>query len=452
MYVIHRVIKSKQWALAFIMAIVGISQAQNRPQWAEGIIAVVGDKIVLRSELETRLAEMATDTIADMNEAKCLVLRQLVTEKILLNQAELDSLEITDEQIEGELDNRLRYFQRQIGSQNALENYLGMTVPEYKKQIRPKLREQLLVQQMRSKIVSDVLVSPKDVQLFFDTIPKAELPIVPSSLQVGQFIYQPKPSEFAKEFILEQMQRLRSRLINGESFETLAKLYSQDPGSKVQGGLLPEFGRGEMVPAFEREAFKLKPDSLSPIFESEFGYHIMKLVSRKGDRIIAKHILLRPELINSDKQKAQFFMDSLYKELKNGADWCGVVKAHNNSTYSNAAFCGFMQDESTGGDKVFYENLSPELKQLIDQMQPGTYSKPQASNLPTGDILFFIVYFKELYAPHTADLKYDYDRIKLQAEEAKKQAALMNWLKKTSKNTYLKINLDKISCETVLNF
>ena len=427
-----------------------VSAQKKEAQWVDGIIAVVGDKIVLRSELETELANVQLDTVSNPDDFACQTLRNILLQKLLINQAELDSIPLEEERVNSELDNRIRYFQRQIGSQSALEAYLGMTIPEYKEQIRPKMRAQLLAQQMQGNITSEVIVSPKDVKEYFDTIPSDLLPLVPSSLSVAQLMIEPEYSSFAKDYAREMLEGLRVKVMKGESFERLAKLYSQDPGSKVEGGLLPEFTRGAMVPAFEREAYKLKPDSVSPVFESDFGFHIIKMIKRKGESIVARHILIRPQLTSSDIQKTSNLTDSLYQKLSAGeTDWCTVVKTHNKSKYNNAAYCGFMQDETTGNDKVFYETLSPELKKNLDEMKPGEYSKPQYSKLPDGGSIFYIIYLKELYAPHQASLKDDYDRIKIEAESAKKQKAMDVWIEKTLKTNYLKINKENISCPTL---
>jgi len=439
--------------LVFVGMFIFNSSFAQKAKWVDGIIAVVGDKIVLRSELETELANVQLDTISDPEAFACETLRGILLQKLLINQAELDSLPLEEERVDNELDNRIRYFQRQIGSQSALESYLGMTVPEYKEQIRPKMRSQLLAQQMQSSITAEVILSPKDVKEYFDTIPVIQLPLVPSSLQVAQLMIEPEYSSFAKNFARELLTDLRMRIIKGESFERLAKLYSQDPGSKIEGGLLPEFARGAMVPDFEREAYKLKPDSISPVFESDFGFHIIKMIKRKGDNIVARHILIRPQLTNSDIEATSELVDSLHAKLQSGgANWCDVVKKHNKSKYNNAAYCGFMQDETTGNDKVFYELLSPELKKSLDEMKPGDFSSPQYSKLPDGGSIFYIIYFKQLFPPHTANLKDDYDRIKLEAESAKKQEVMDEWVKKTLKTNYLKINKENVSCPSLADW
>jgi peptidyl-prolyl cis-trans isomerase SurA len=441
------VIKYIKGILLLLVAAASLHVQGQKAQWVDGIIAVVGDKIILRSELETELANIQLDTVSNPADLPCLTLKNIVLQKLLLNQAELDSLPLSEERIEGELDNRIRYFQRQIGSQAAFEAYLGMSLAEYKDQLRPKLKAQLLAQEMQSTITADILLSPKDVKRYFDTIKPDMLPLVPSSLQVAQLMIEPEYSAFSKEFARGTLLDVRARLLKGESFERLAKLYSQDPGSKVEGGLLPEFSRGDMVPAFEREAYKLKPDSLSPVFESDFGYHIIKLVSRKGESIVAKHILIRPSLTSSDLAATAKLMDSLYKALKSGkADWCTVVKRHNKSKYNNPDYCGFMQDETTGNDKVFYETLSPDMKKEVDKLQPGQFSKPISTQLPQGGTIFYMVYFKELFPPHQANLGDDYDRIKILATEAKKQNAMNTWVETTLETTYLKINNRDINC------
>jgi peptidyl-prolyl cis-trans isomerase SurA len=227
------------------------------PQYVDGIMAVVGGKIILQSDFETEKMQMTKGaTLKDSQSMHCRLLEDMIVQKLLLNQAELDSLVVPEDQLESEIDNRLRYYQRQAGSMAELEKYLGKTVVEFKDDIRPKMREQLLAKQMYGEITKNIRISPQEVKQFYDSIPQDSLPIVPTEVEVGQLMIEPLITLEAKDFAKLQLEDIRSRVLRGESFEKLARAYSMDPGSKNQGGLLPEFGRGDMVPAFERMAFR----------------------------------------------------------------------------------------------------------------------------------------------------------------------------------------------------
>jgi peptidyl-prolyl cis-trans isomerase SurA len=205
----------------------------------------------------------------------------------------------------------------------------GKTIQEFKEEIRPKMKDQLMAQEMRSKITSPVKISPKEVQKYYDEIPQDSLPIIPTEVEVAQLILELPVSKLAQDFAKEQLQDLRNRVLKGESFDRLARSYSMDPGSKNNNGLLPEFGRGEMVGQFERMAFKLKEDSISQVFQTDYGFHIMKLIKRKGERVIAQHILIRPENTSDDYAKSNKLADSIYNALSEGKlDWCMSGKSN----------------------------------------------------------------------------------------------------------------------------
>ncbi len=431
--------------LFFALAAAGL---KSQPLHVDGVMAIVGDKVVLRSDYETEMGQLArSGNFQDSQQLSCFVLRKLILRKLMLNQAEIDSLPLSDERIDAEIDNRLRYFQRQAGSQADLERYLGKTLAEYREDIRPKMKEQLLAQEMEGKITSSVKISPQEVKQFYNDIQKDSLPIIPAEVEVAQLLIEPPVSPEAKEFAREQLQLLRTRLLAGESFEKLAKTYSQDPGSKDNNGLLPEFGRGEMVPEFERMAFKLKPDSISPVFESPFGFHLMKVSKRLGERVIASHILIRAEYTTADFNATQKRIDSAYDLLyEKKIDWCTAVKRYASADIGNRGYCGFFTDETTGSQKMIFDELPPEIKMIVDKLKPGEFSEPARTFTPDGRAIYRMVYLKSFTAPHQANLAQDYGRIQLEAEARKKQKAIDTWVDKTKKDTYIRVQSNLIQC------
>jgi peptidyl-prolyl cis-trans isomerase SurA len=327
------------------------------PKYVDGILAVVGEKVIMMSDFETEKVQMARgQNLKDSEQIYCNLLEQMIVRKLMLSQAEIDSLPISSDRIESEIDNRIRSFQRQAGSVADLEKYLGKTIQEFKEEIRPKMKDQLMAQEMRSKITSPVKISPKEVQKFYDEIPQDSLPIIPTEVEVAQLILELPVSKLAQDFAKEQLEDLRNRILKGESFDRLARSYSMDPGSKSNNGLLPEFGRGEMVGQFERMAFKLKEDSISQVFQTDYGFHIMKLIKRKGERVIAQHILIRPENTSDDYAKSNKLADSIYNALSEGKlDWCLAVKSHASEQLGNKGYCGFLTDEATGLQKTLFD-------------------------------------------------------------------------------------------------
>jgi peptidyl-prolyl cis-trans isomerase SurA len=446
--------------LAF-MSVCGIAQSQIKqsgpylpPQYVDGVVAVVGSKIILQSDFETEKMQVTKGAnLLDSQRSHCKILEDMIIQKLLLNQAELDSLVVPEDQLESEIDNRLRYFQRQAGSLAELEKYLGKTAAEFKEDIRPKMKEQLLAKQMFGEITKNIRISPQEVKLYYDSIPQDSLPIIPTEVEVGQLMIEPIVTQEAKDFAKMQLEDIRGRVMRGESFEKLARAYSMDPGSKSQGGMLPEFGRGEMVPAFERMAFRLKPDSVSPIFESDYGFHIMKLIKRRGERVLAMHILIRAENTTEDYKIASMRVDSVFQLLQTGKlSWCDAVKKYaTEDKYNRDAKgnCGFILDPMTGMQKTTFEYLPSDVKKTVDNLKPGEFSQPEIITTQDGRTVYRIVYLQSFVAPHQANLIQDYSRIQMEAENRKKQKAVDNWVYKHRTKTYIRIKARNLDCDNL---
>ena len=445
----------------FFILVCGVLEAQIKqsgpylpPQYVDGVVAVVGSKIILQSDFETEKMQMTKGaSLKDSQVSHCKLLEDMIIQKLLLNQAELDSLVVPEDQLESEIDNRLRYYQRQAGSMAELEKYLGKTVNEFKDDIRPKMKEQLLAKQMFGEITKNIRISPQEVKSYYDSIPQDSLPIVPTEVEVGQLMIEPQITQEAKDFAKMQLEDIRARVMRGESFEKLARAYSMDPGSKSQGGLLPEFGRGDMVPAFERMAFRLKPDSVSPIFESDFGFHIMKLVKRRGERVIALHILIRAENTTEDYKIASMRVDSVYQLLQSGKlSWCDAVKKYaTEDKYNRDAKgnCGFILDPMTGMQKTTFEYLPSDVKKVVDNLKTGEFSQPTIVTTQDGRSVYRIIYLQSFVAPHQANLIQDYSRIQMEAENNKKQKAVDSWVLKHRTKTYIRIKARNLECDSL---
>ena len=444
-----------------VVSLLGSAHAQIKssgpylpPQYVDGVMAVVGSKIILQSDFETEKMQMTKGaTLKDSQQTQCRLLEDMIIQKLLLNQAELDSLVVPEDQLESEIDNRLRYYQRQAGSMSELEKYLGKTVNEFKEDIRPKMREQLMAKQMYGEITKNIRISPQEVKLFYDSIPQDSLPIIPTEVEVGQLSIEPMITAEAKDFAKMQLEDIRARVMRGESFEKLARAYSMDPGSKSQGGLLPEFGRGEMVPAFERMAFRLKTDSVSPIFESEFGFHIMKLLKRRGERVLASHILIRAENTTEDYKIASLRVDSVYQLITSGKMlWCDAVKKYATEDKFNRdakGNCGFMLDPMTGMQKTTFDALPSDVKKVVDKLKPGEFSEPEMVTTQDGRSVYRIIYLQSFVAPHQANLVQDYSRIQMEAENRKKQKAVDAWVLKHRTKTYIRIKARNLDCDNL---
>lgn len=412
------------------------------------IIAVVGDNMVLRSELEKQYELYKREYGYGLKDTfRCTVLDELIAGKLLLFKAQLDSMEVGDDRVESEIDRKIRYLSAQVGGQTKLEEYLGMPILEYKAKIKEDIRQQMLATDMQNTIISDVKVSHADIVKYFEEIPDDSLPLISAEYEVAQLVFQPKPSQVAEDFALRKIQNLRKRVLAGESFEQLAIFYSEDPGSSYLGGVLDYFGRGQMAPEFEGAAFSLNAeDSLSEIIKTQFGYHLIKYIDRKGDQVNAAHILIRPKLLKDDLQNAANLLDSIKKEIEAGRmTFEDAVKKYSTDeeTKPNG---GFFKEQTTGSSMVPIDQLDRSLILSLDAVDSGEISNPLPMYNRDGSQAFRLIYLKSEVRPHTANLSQDYQKIKAAATEYYEQKALTNWLNDFSRTTYIYIEPIYNSC------
>jgi peptidyl-prolyl cis-trans isomerase SurA len=436
--------------LPLLLVLLGSSSLQaQKERYVDGILAVVGEKIITYSDYLTEYDQVSKQT-GPGREGECFVFEQLLIRKLLMNQAELDSLPVDQNRIDAEIENKLRYYARQLGSERKLEEFLGKSLSEYKRDIRPRVQEQMLSRDMENKVLENVKISPKEVQEYYASIPRDSLPLIGAEVEVAELIVVPKVSADAKAYAKEKAEDLRSRILRGASFEKLASAYSEDPGSALQGGLLPEFGRGDMVPEFERAAFRLKTDSVSRVIESPYGYHVIKMVSRRGERLICRHILVRAQITTEDLLQAKRRVDSAYTMLMTDSiSWCDAVKRFGDQESGRKGECGFYSDESTGIQKVAVDALEKDLVKMIQDMPAGTYGEPQLTVFPDGARAYRLVFLKSETKPHTANMIQDYPKIQQAALQQKKDDALEAWVRKTRLKTYISISRDFEQCPEV---
>ena len=436
----------KKIHLILLVSIASVFSLKAQPNRViDEVIAVVGNTPVLRSELDVLVSQLDPEmTVSE--EIKCEILQKLLIDKMLLHQAEIDSIAITEEEVNDRIDNNIRFFERQMNSRANIERYLGMTVAEYKKQIYSKVKAQMLRDKMQQKVQSEIKITPKEVRDYYNRIPADSLPFMSSEVEVAQIVVKPSYSKEAKEIAYEQLSELRNRILEGESFNKLAGIYSEDPGSKIQSGLLPEFGRGDMVPEFERTAFMMKKDSVSEVIETKYGYHILKLIDKRGEKVIVRHILIRPKLIDNDLSIAKLKMDTILMNLRAGKmAFCNAVKDYSEDEETKPN-CGFFTDPNIGSQRIPYDYLEKDMASAISDMRPGTYSEPQLAYAQDGTPYFRIFYLKLETKPHVANLELDWQRIQSMALDEKKESELDIWAEKKRKETYIHISSYYLSC------
>ncbi|MFW5793277.1 MAG: foldase protein PrsA [Bacteroidota bacterium] len=415
------------------------------------VIAVVGNSSVLESELISEKKQLDAQGVSLGNQPYCQLLNDILYQKLLYNQAIIDSIEVGDMQVEQELERRIRFFIQQIGSRDKLEEYYGMSIDEIKDDFRDMIKEQLISQSMEQEISKDIRVSPAEVNAYFNSLNPDSIPIVEMELQLAHIVKKPEIRQEEIERIKQNLLEYRERILKGESFNTLAILYSDDSGSARKGGELGFYGRGELFPEFEAAAFNLKPGEVSDVVETQAGYHIIQLIERRGEQINVRHILMQPQINPSDLAKAKNELDSI-KTLINNGEMTFADAAREFSDDPGKMNNGLIINPYTNTTRFKSEEMEQNLFFVIDKLEEGEISKPIPMQTEDGDQAYRIVKVVERVEPHPASIKEDYDFIHQIVLSKKKSEAIYNWIKNKKKSTYVFIHPKYHYCTFDINW
>jgi peptidyl-prolyl cis-trans isomerase SurA len=424
-------------------------QVSAQKKSLDKVAAVVGSSIILQSEIELQYAQYLAQGNPANPEVKCSILQSLLSQKILGQQAIIDSVTVTDDQIDGEIERRLRAMTGRAGGPERLEEFLGRSLIQYKDEIRPDIKEMLVAQKMQAKITENVAVTPLEIKRYFDAIPKDSLPFFNTEVEIAEIFLTPKLNKQEKEVFHDKAEVLRLRIKNGEDFATLARLYSQDPGSAREGGDLGFMDRTSLVKEFAATAFKLKPGELSQVIETEFGFHVMQLVERRGEQVNVRHILIKTEPTPASLERAKAHADSIYQQLiDKKIDFAAAASLHsdNNDTKYNG---GMMLNAENVQSRTTYiptDKLDPQVFLAVDTMKVGSISKPFLFTGADGKSGYRILSLKSKTGPHRASLEQDYPKIKEVAFEDKNNRTISEWFEKRRKITYIKIDTEYQTC------
>ena len=436
----------KKFLLFFLLAITGLNL---KAQIIDEIVAVVADKIILRSDIEIAFEQASKEMGNSHDSIKCNILEQKLIENLLIIKAQVDSLPVSEERVDAELDERIRYFAQQYGGEKALEEIYGKSINEIKATNRERIRNNQLASSMMSKIIKDVKVTPTDIKNFYNEIPIDSLPYYSSEVELAQIVYEPKISKESKAAALEKITELRRRIVeDGDKFSTLALIYSDDKGSAVKGGELGYFGRGMMVPEFEGAAFLLKPDSISKVIETKYGYHIIQVIQRKGDEVNARHILIMPKIYASDMELARQKLDSIIQLVKMDSMKFEDAARKFSSDEVTKSSGGFIGSGGLGNTHIPVDELSKELNINVQTMEVGDITEPELITLPGPDQkkVWRVFYLKSETPPHRANLKDDYQKLQALAFEKKQQQTKLKWMERYRKQFYIQVNGTYATC------
>ena len=430
-------------ALALAAGLSAAARAQE-PIVVDRVIATVGGELVLLSELEEQAALVGSQSGKPVTEEmRCGILEQILTAKLLVNQAKLDSVVVAPQEVDGQLDARIdRILQMMNGDMQQFEEYYGQSISEVKQQFREDLEAQLLAERMRAKIVAEARITPTEVREFFETIPRDSLPYFNSEVELRELVYKPKVNETARQVALERIETLRSSIVDGGAdFATLARKQSDDPGSGRQGGELGWAPRGTFVPEFEAAAYRLDVNEVSDVVESPFGFHVIQLLERRGNRIRTRHILIKPEIGADDLTKAEQFLDSVRLAIVDDSllfrQAVNLYGDEQQQTYSNG---GRVENPATGNTFFEIGDLDPVAFFAVDSMEVGGVSGPVKFEQPGQETIYRIFQLDSRSRPHRASLQTDYDKIRQAAVESRKSEILLDWVDRTIASTYIRVS------------
>lgn len=428
-----------------ILCLIGSISAQSDDETPgnvlDQIVAIVGDEVILQSEIELQYQAQGAYTLQSVTEeeAKCILLEENLYQKLLINQSKIDSIDISEDQITGELDRRMRYFIDQIGSEQKLEEYYGKSLVEIKAEFRELVENQLIVQKMKSLTTENIKVTPSEVKAYFEDIPKDSLPYINSELEIAQILRIPPISDEEKERMKTELEGMRKRIVNGDDFGLLAYMYSEDPGSAHKNGELGFVERGSLVPEFEAVAFNLKGDEVSELIETQFGYHIMQLIERRGEKVNVRHILLTPKVSPADLNSANEYLDSIQSLILNDTVSFEVAAEKFSDDEATRMNGGKMKNPATGGTVFEPTEMDPILVFTVEKMKVGQVSDPVLMRTADGKEAYRLLKLIKRTDPHRASLKLDYQRIQTAALEEKQSHAITKWIAKKQEDTYIKI-------------
>lgn len=422
--------------------------AQNDKAIIDRVVATIGGEIILLSEVQEQFSYAKQQTPDLPEEYQCISVQNLIVQKLLVNQAKLDSVDVREEEVETQLsariDRLMLYFNQ---DSKAIEEFYGQTIDQIKAQTRSDMRSQILAERMQGKITEKATITPSEVKKFFKNIPKDSLPYFNAEVEIREIVYKPivNATEFAKAKALAD--ELRKRLEAGEDFAALAKKYSDDPGSGSQGGDLGFVKRGTFVPEFEATAYKLDPGQLSSVIETEFGFHIIELLERRGNLIHCRHILVKPEISDKDLEIAQAKMDSIQQKISEGMmSFSMALKKFGDKNQQSFSNDGRVANPRTGNTFFEVTDLETDVFFALEGIKEGEVAKPFEAKGPDGSIYFRLIMLVSRSKPHQADLRQDYGKIQTAALEQKKAEFTEKWVLEKLRSTYLSVNNIYVDC------
>lgn len=417
-------------------------------QVIDRIVAVVGQNIILQSDIENQYLQyrLQGGIKGSASTIRCDILEDLMFQKLMLNQAEMDSITVTDEQVNAEVERWLSYFISQLGSQENLEKYYKKTMPEIREELFRVRKDQLLVDQVKQTILANVEVTPSEVRDYYHNLPNDSIPMVNSKYEIAQLVKKPPITLDQKLEVKDRLYKMRKRILDGERFSTLALLYSEDPGSARKGGELGFHGKGEFAPEFEAAAFNLRDGEISEVVETEFGFHIIQMIERKGDYVNVRHILLTVKVDPETLQVAYDELDSIAALINNDSlTFEEAVRSF--SDEKDRINGGILVNPVTGGTLFDASELDQQVSVVVNKMKVGEMSVPVPMKTSDNKDACRLIYLNKKTEPHKANLKDDYTLLRDMAIQKKRAEIINKWIANKSSKAYIKVCDDFRDCD-----
>ena len=434
------ILKVNRWIIGLLLLLNGFfSKAQDEPILVDEVIAVIGKNAIFKSDIEASVTQLQMQGAPNNFSTSCYVLQERLFEKLLVHKAEVDSVDVSDQEIDDAINRRMDYMLMRLGgSDKEFLKYYGKSVLQFKKEIRSTVADNILGQKVKSKITGGLTISPNEVQTYFSSIPVDSLPVVPESYKIAQLVVKAKPNSYEKERVKKKLSEIRNRIINGTDFGLMAGIHSDDPGSRQRDGDLGFLSRNQLVPEFSAVAFKLQPGEISEVVESPFGFHLIQVIEKKGNLIHARHILKSPSIYESDMEKARQRADSISKVIKSGVDFNKLASDLSDDDQSKVNG-GVVRNPQTGGNYFEIEELDKNLYLQLQSMKKGDITQPEVFNMLDNSRAYRIIYLMDKLDFHIANIESDYDRIKSAALAKKQEDELRKWINSHLNGTYIKL-------------
>ncbi len=416
-----------------------VANAQDKV--VDQIVAIVGSNPILKSDIESQAIQMQAQGATTEGDIKCEILETLLEQKLLLAEAELDTnIVVTDNQINQNMDRRMKYFVENIGSEKEVEKYFNKPINQLKSEMSEMVKEQLKTDQMREKITKNVTATPSEVRNYYRQLPKDNIPMIASQVEYAQITVLPVITEQEDMEVKSRLREFKRRVENGENFATLAVLYSEDPGSARNGGEMDYVGRAQLDPAFATEAFNLKVGAVSKVVRSEYGYHIIQLIDRKGEKIKVRHILIRPKIDPKELEKSKNRIDSIatfIRDKKITWEQAAYLYSSDKNTRNNG---GLVTSQRSGSSKFQMDELDPDVSKLITGLKVGEFSEPFLTMDDKQRQVYKIIKLLSQTEAHPANLQEDYQHLSEIFLEKKKEDTYRAWIAKQQAKTYIHID------------